>query len=216
MQSPRRYQPSATTSTQGPPTPAKPIDLNSSTATTDRATLTKVTRRAFLIDVVVDSTSTSEGESWVMCHVSKGLGRLLLNMTRPGVISVDNLLETSSLLVDLGNPLAYPLSTQSEGSGTPSRPSTPDPSAGSSAAWTAEKHAPAKEQFRFLRDELLKTERSYVQRVRALKGVSFWRGLRDIKLTQPAELCRSSTSLRQIPGNPDNPFIRSKDAVRKY
>lgn len=73
--------------------------------------------------------------------------------------------------MDLGNPLTYPLSTTNAPT-TPSRPSTPDPTAGSSAAWTPEKQTQAHEQLKFLQDELLKTERSYVQRVRALKGVS--------------------------------------------
>ncbi|WVF65702.1 hypothetical protein IAT40_000433 [Kwoniella sp. CBS 6097] len=38
-----------------PPVPSKPIDLNSSTRSTDKSTGNKITRRAFLIDVVVES-----------------------------------------------------------------------------------------------------------------------------------------------------------------
>jgi hypothetical protein len=42
------------TSPLPPAPPAKPIDLNSSTRTTDRETGAKITRRAFLCDVVLE------------------------------------------------------------------------------------------------------------------------------------------------------------------
>lgn len=48
------------TSPLPPPVPSKPIDLNSSTTSTDRETGTKVTKRAFLCDVVVENEGEGE------------------------------------------------------------------------------------------------------------------------------------------------------------
>ncbi|KAK8843437.1 hypothetical protein IAR55_007094 [Kwoniella newhampshirensis] len=128
-----------------PPPPPKTIDLNSSTRSTDRETGNKVTRRAFLCDVVVER----EGE------------------------------ETANLLAHLGEPLK-PLSTlPPPPPSTNGRPTTPsrlalppdsdDERDGASPGWTGARKEEMTHRLSNLIDELVRTERSYLSRVHALK-----------------------------------------------
>ncbi|WVN91089.1 uncharacterized protein L203_106336 [Cryptococcus depauperatus CBS 7841] len=129
-----------------PPTlPAKAIDLNSSTKSIDRETGNKITRRAFLCDVVVER----QGE------------------------------ETANLLAHLGEPLR-PLSTlPPPPTFTNERPQTPsclpkprdedDEPDDIGPTWTAAKRDEMKKRLANLIEELVRTERSYLSRVHALK-----------------------------------------------
>ncbi|ORY29168.1 hypothetical protein BCR39DRAFT_533070 [Naematelia encephala] len=125
-----------------PPVPPKTIDLNSSTRSTDKETGTKVTRRAFHCDVIVE---------------------------REGA-------ETRELLMHLGRPV-LPLSTLPK----PQVPFPPSQLAvttneqktrdvlGESSTWTVSKQEEASKRLAMLIEELLRTERSYVSRIRALR-----------------------------------------------
>ncbi|WWD21038.1 hypothetical protein CI109_105519 [Kwoniella shandongensis] len=128
-----------------PPPPPKLIDLSSSTKSTDRETGNKITRRAFLCDVVVER----EGE------------------------------ETANLLAHLGEPLK-PLSTlPPPPPSTNGRPTTPsrlalppdsdDERDGASPGWTGARKDEMTHRLSNLIDELVRTERSYLSRVHALK-----------------------------------------------
>ncbi|WWC91355.1 uncharacterized protein L201_006298 [Kwoniella dendrophila CBS 6074] len=129
-----------------PPPPSKPIDLNSSTRSTDKETGQKVTRRAFLLDVVVEN----QGE------------------------------ETANLLSHLGNPLKplsifqSPATAKHEIPNTPSRLSLPPRSEdteaeGPSPGWSGPRKEEMSIRLNNLIEELVKTERSYLSRIHALK-----------------------------------------------
>ncbi|WWC97695.1 hypothetical protein V866_004579 [Kwoniella sp. B9012] len=129
-----------------PPLPAKPIDLNSSTRSTDRETGQKITRRAFLCDIVVEN----QGE------------------------------ETANLLSYLGTPLKplsllpSPPSTTNGRPTTPSRLSVPpdsddDETMGKSPGWSGHKSGEMSNRLNNLIEELVRTERSYLSRIHALK-----------------------------------------------
>jgi hypothetical protein len=113
--------------------PPKPIDLNSSTRSTDQSTGSKVTRRAFHCDVILESEGPGKAQP-------RGLR-----------LQTDHL-ETRNLLSHLGTPLEPALSPEVSraidlnGIGDPTR-------------------LPA------LVEELIKTERSYISRINALKTV---------------------------------------------
>ncbi|RSH95410.1 hypothetical protein EHS25_000497 [Saitozyma podzolica] len=140
----------ATTSTSTspalpPPLPPKMIDLNSSTRSTDRESEKKITRRAFLCDVVVER----EGE------------------------------ETNALLAQFGQPLS-PLSTLPAPLSTTSNPTTPSRSRSVAAedddgreaaheAWAPNKREEMAKRLSNLIEELVRTERSYLQRIKVLK-----------------------------------------------
>ncbi|KAK6904572.1 hypothetical protein I203_105388 [Kwoniella mangroviensis CBS 8507] len=129
-----------------PPVPAKPIDLNSSTRSTDRETGQKITRRAFLCDIVVEN----QGE------------------------------ETGNLLSYLGTPLKplsilpSPPSTTNGRPTTPSRLSVPpdsddDETMGKSPGWSGHRSEEMSNRLNNLIEELVRTERSYLSRIHALK-----------------------------------------------
>ncbi|WVW79055.1 hypothetical protein I302_101018 [Kwoniella bestiolae CBS 10118] len=126
--------------------PTKPIDLNSSTKSTDRETGSKITRRAFLCDIVVEK----QGE------------------------------ETANLLAHLGQPLkplsilpSAPASTNGRPN-TPSRLSIPpdseeDELEGKSPGWSGPRREEMSNRLNNLIEELVRTERSYLSRIHALK-----------------------------------------------
>ncbi|OCF72444.1 hypothetical protein I204_06823 [Kwoniella mangroviensis CBS 8886] len=129
-----------------PTVPAKPIDLNSSTRSTDRETGQKITRRAFLCDIVVEN----QGE------------------------------ETGNLLSYLGTPLKplsilpSPPSTTNGRPTTPSRLSVPpdsddDETMGKSPGWSGHRSEEMSNRLNNLIEELVRTERSYLSRIHALK-----------------------------------------------
>lgn len=147
-----------------PPVPAKPIDLNSSTRSTDKETGTKITRRAFLCDVVVER----EGEGRVM---------------RSGQVT-ELISEATNLLSHLGRPLA-PLSTlpsppppasSYSQAHTPTKRFTEsrdgDDDSDQPAVWSKEKEEEMDQRLRNLIEELVRTEKSYLMRIQALKKVS--------------------------------------------
>ncbi|WVR09186.1 hypothetical protein IAU60_006248 [Kwoniella sp. DSM 27419] len=107
--------------------PGLPIDLNSSTRSTDGDTGHKITRRAFLIDLVVD---------------------------KPGR-------ETADLLAHLGSPLE-PLTT------LPIPPTAPTSVVETDAA-PRHLHEDATQRLDNLIEELVRTEKSYLSRIHALK-----------------------------------------------
>ncbi|KAL7421475.1 hypothetical protein Q5752_004362 [Cryptotrichosporon argae] len=130
----RAGQPYASTSTAAaPPVPPKPIDLNSSTRSTDHSTGAKITRRAFLCDVVVER----QGE------------------------------ETATLLAHLGTPLAAPSSLPAPPRLTSPREEDEDER---EIHWSLAKREDMGKRLRSLIEELVRTERSYVMRLKALKG----------------------------------------------
>ncbi|KAK4685638.1 hypothetical protein P7C73_g4506, partial [Tremellales sp. Uapishka_1] len=143
------------TSPLPPPPPPKAIDLNSSTRSTDKETGVKITRRAFHCDVVVEKG----GE------------------------------ETASFLTNLGLPLA-PLSTlPAPLPPTTSRPTTPSRLAlppdsddedeqERTTEWSMGKKEEMEKRLASLIEELVKTERSYLNRIRALK-ISYADPLRE-------------------------------------
>ncbi|OWZ53685.1 hypothetical protein C368_04069 [Cryptococcus neoformans 125.91] len=129
-----------------PPAPPKAIDLNSSTRSTDKDSGGKITRRAFLCDIVVER----EGE------------------------------ETANLLAHLGEPLKPlstlppPAQTTNGRPTTPSRLSQPldsddDARENTGPVWTAAKSDEMKKKLTNVIDELVRTERSYLSRIHALK-----------------------------------------------
>ncbi|WVQ81448.1 hypothetical protein IAT38_003572 [Cryptococcus sp. DSM 104549] len=148
--SPSKYKPAVTRHKSAeplpPPLPPKAIDLNSSTRSTDRETGGKVTRRAFLCDVVVER----DGE------------------------------ETANILAHLGEPLK-PLSTlPPPPPSTNGRPTTPsrlalshdedeDEGEDRNPGWSGAKKEEMKKRLDNLIEELVRTERSYLSRVHALK-----------------------------------------------
>ncbi|WWC64175.1 uncharacterized protein I303_106783 [Kwoniella dejecticola CBS 10117] len=128
------------------PPPSKAIDLNSSTRSTDRETGQKVTRRAFLCDVVVEK----EGE------------------------------DTANLLASLGNPLQPLALLQAPPAVTNGRPNTPsrplvhpaedaDEAIGGARGWANSRQPETSARLMNLIEELVKTERSYLSRIHALK-----------------------------------------------
>ncbi|ORX38894.1 hypothetical protein BD324DRAFT_296964 [Kockovaella imperatae] len=119
-----------------PPPPPKPIDLNSSTRSTDKETGSKITRRAFLCDLVVEH----EGE------------------------------ETANLLPYLGESLATPsLIAGPSRTNTPSKRSTNLNENEPTAPWSKEKQLEMSTRLKNLIEELVRTERSYLSRIEALK-----------------------------------------------
>lgn len=125
-------------------TTSKAIDLSSSTTSTDRATVSKITRRAVVCDVVVER----DGE------------------------------ETTTLLAQLGHtvdpltalpPLPQPPLTPSR----KSQESDSDLSAYS--GWTASKRDEMEKRLQSLIEEFVRTEKSYISRIKALKTVRLTR-----------------------------------------
>ncbi|WVQ64179.1 uncharacterized protein L199_002341 [Kwoniella botswanensis] len=64
-----------------PPVPAKPIDLNSSTKSTDRETGQKITRRAFLCDIVVEN----QGEGIARCDPDPQTAKVAVHIDEEGL-----------------------------------------------------------------------------------------------------------------------------------
>ncbi|WWC73238.1 uncharacterized protein I206_107204 [Kwoniella pini CBS 10737] len=129
-----------------PPLPSKPIDLNSSTMSTDKESGQKLTRRAFICDVVLEK----QGE------------------------------ESANLLASLGKPLKPLGFVPTPSSVTNGRPTTParlsapsngdeDYSDGPSPGWSGARKNEMANRLQNLIEELVKTERSYLSRIHALK-----------------------------------------------
>ncbi|WOO83440.1 Rho guanine nucleotide exchange factor gef2 [Vanrija pseudolonga] len=133
---PRSRGPTARSPSPPPlPPKASAIDLNSSTRSTDRETGLKVTKRAFLCDVVVERNGP----------------------------------ETTALLSHLGNAVA-PQSALRNSQNTPTTPSRRSENGGAVASkWSVEKSSEMQTRLSAILDEFIKTERSYVARIKALK-----------------------------------------------
>lgn len=136
---PRSRGPTARSPSPPPlPPKASAIDLNSSTRSTDRETGLKVTKRAFLCDVVVERNGP----------------------------------ETTALLSHLGNAVA-PQSALRNSQNTPTTPSRRSENGSAAASkWSVEKSSEMQQRLSAILDEFIKTERSYVARIKALKTVS--------------------------------------------
>ncbi|WVQ75384.1 hypothetical protein IAR50_005004 [Cryptococcus sp. DSM 104548] len=129
-----------------PPLPPKAIDLNSSTRSTDNDIGNKVTRRAFLCDVVVEKQG--EETANLLAHLGEPLKPL--------------------------STLPAPASSTDGRPQTPSRLSQPpdaddDEGEDTGPAWTAAKRQEMEKRLENLIEELVRTEKSYYSRIHALK-----------------------------------------------
>ncbi|TYJ55176.1 hypothetical protein B9479_004110 [Cryptococcus floricola] len=129
-----------------PPLPPKAIDLNSSTRSTDKETGSKVTRRAFLCDVVVEKQG--EETANLLAHLGEPL-QPLSTLPAPDTSSKSSPTTPSRL----------------------SRPPDADDEEREDAvpAWTAAKRHEMEKRLENLIDELVRTEKSYYSRIHALK-----------------------------------------------
>ena len=141
--------------------------------------------------------------------------------------------ETTTLLQHLGRPLA-PLSTLPPpalpiGSSTPSKlshssSSDDDDDSGSAPhmLWSREKTEQSAQQLGNLLEELVRTEKSYLSRIVALKNVR-----RDFQPFPPclcvvsierlmAELCRPIAQLRQTRLQQDHPHVRGQNTFFQH
>lgn len=122
----------------------------------------------------------------------------------------------------LGRPLVPPSTLLSAAANinrpvTPSRELSGDENGGeSSRAWSPKKREDAARQLNSLVEELVRTERSYLMRIRALKSVSPLKVRSRAPKADLVVICRSPTLFREGQAYSDHTTVRGQEPICKY